>query len=43
MAYGAFVGYSFMVDEPLPDHGANAYMETGYLKFPVDVMSNDNL
>jgi hypothetical protein len=42
LAYGAFVGYSLMVDEPLPDHGANAYVEIGYLEFPVDVTLNDN-
>jgi len=42
VAYGAFVGYSFLVDEPLPDHGANAYVEVGYLEFPVDVTLNDN-
>ena len=42
VAYGAFVGYSFLLYEPLPDHGANAYVEIGYLEFPVDVTLNDN-
>lgn len=42
MAYGAFAGYSFLIEEPLPDHGANAYVEIGYLEFPVDVTLNDN-